>query len=415
MKLNRILPLLAVSLTLTAAGVALAKSPMSIGVPAAAWKTPVLHTCWQTDWRKTRSDVSQWTEKNIRADAPSPQFIKMYQGWVNAAYNVGRVGIGFDGFVDCPTDPAALAAYPVYLVADMKLFKGLVSLFTQGGTAGLSVIGNPNLYLTERTTGGFGIFGFRVTNPNGQKIPYKAAVGYDFGATNEQTIEMFSRFAGGLEIAMGLDPQSQNPNDVQKTITDATRKELGLQVVDSAHFASLHELGHLAGLLHEDRRRDSAGLRPKFCLNVARDNNRENDKSFPLPESRMGTAYDPFSIMSYCRDTMQTLFREARLTCKLAPTLDNKTKESISNFLKDCDDVAKMDFPVDLTPRDVTALRLMYLKEAPGTGTAIDFRASARELRLYEIIDDAAHLPFDPAMVNAFNPPATTPNKNPSR
>lgn len=378
----------------------------SIGVPRTAWRTSTLKACWQSSASRASSEVEQWALKNHRAELPTRRFQKIFSEWIRSAYSINRVGVALGGLGECPDDSAALAAYPVYLIDDIdlsSLFQKFFDAETSRKTLGMSVIGDPNSYSPARRKT---VIEFRPSShwpalslPKIVRQPYryKAAVGFDFEAAQNVLLNQYANFFVAMNSMLGFELNAKIQNKTQKKIAEETAKELALDLVDIHHFTALHEVGHLFGLLHEDRRIDAKDARPKYCLNVAGDDGREVNgvSATPLRESRFGTAYDPFSIMSYCRQTMHHLLHEARLVCRLAPSFDDAVRGSISDFLKHCEEIEKIEFPVDLSRRDVNSLRQIYLHTAPGVGADADFRKSQKESQLFKILDLAARLPFD--------------------
>lgn len=400
--------LVSVSLiSLTVAGVGLAGSPFSIGVPETAWETPTVHACWQSSRSRISRESGGWTKMNYHAEVPSVAFQGKFKSWVTSAYNRERVGLGFAGLGECPDDPKELSKYQVYLVNDMNLFSLLGFIFG-GKTLGISDIGNRNRYVGKRAVKSLVMkpskkyYGIYLPEWETTHVAYKGALGLDLPAGDKIIEGYMKRVSDGIEKEMGLDPLAPAPSAVQRLIRAEAAKQRELLKVDGNKFTVLHEVGHLVGLLHEDRRHDAEASRPKYCLNVSGDKDNENDGTFKK-EVTFSTEYDPFSIMSYCRETMHRLFHQAKLVCRLAPKLGGKISPRVASFLKNCGEVSAMSFPVDLTPRDVNGLRQMYLKEAPRGAEWASFRVSAPEVRLFELLDDSAQLPFDPVMFKVMN------------
>lgn len=359
-----------------------------MGVPELAWSKKNLEVCWQTDLEQLSKDVGGWTLSNSQATPAPASLQKEVRDVIQATYTPGRLGIAFTGFSHCPSGPKSLDRYSVYLVNNVLL---------PGDPQGVSVTGDQNKIKMPRNS--FLFLTDFTPNPE-----WKAGVGFNLDEDSRSARKYLKKLRLSLENAMALKSGEKNSLQDRKMIKDTfLRAGVSLER-DARKFTILHEFGHLLGLVHEDRRHDSGIYRPGYCLNYSEDFDRENDGTMGREESRFGTAYDPFSIMSYCRATMHDLYRQAEIVCRLAPMirtriidakrLSEKNRSLVSNFLNECKRLPSLPFPLDITARDLNSLEQMYRGKTSNRPEAIDYHASPRETKLSELFEKVFRLPF---------------------
>ncbi len=367
-----------------------------IGAPGLAWVEQNLSVCWQSDRHSLSQTVAGWTAYNYRASDATYGLQGEVRLAVTQAYSIERTGISFKGFVTCPTSPEKLAEFPVYLV-NRPLVLSNLSKIVYDPSVGVSVVGDVNKIRAPKTVSSLEmnlespVFPFALPEIFTHEEKWKAAVGFNLDDLATLVRKSFRRTSADIETRLGFNPRLTHPTGDQKMIRDRFSEAAGKYEKDLRKYTIVHEFGHLLGLLHEDRRHDSQNYRPEFCTLRAEDEDRENDGTVGAEESRFETAYDPFSIMSYCRSTMHELYRKIEAVCAVAPFFRNKNRRSldpIEKFLPKCSLLASHLFPVDLTARDVRGLRLMQKLPVSSAPDSIDFHESSEESELLELLEN---------------------------
>ncbi|MBS1962220.1 MAG: hypothetical protein JST04_08390 [Bdellovibrionales bacterium] len=340
----------------------------SIGYSKRGWDSGSVRTCWTSDLRRFSKEVSSVYLYATRAGLPTAEQSEEIRKWVDAAYNRSRVGVEMTGFSVCdensPVD--ALLVYDADLSATDPDPKAV------GKSRGVA------------SPGDFSVSGSwmnRLTSIATQK-KIESGLGLNWSGTTADIREIQSQMKKALTYR--LPPGKRNRKDLVEIYAAFAN---GVED-DIRHWTVLHEFGHLSGLLHEERRKETANEQPGFCGAGAGDRMLEGTAA--NTESTFGTAFDPFSVMNYCRKNMQILYHKAVLVCAIGEDLRDgfsylgENPASLDPLLKECDFIRQTPFPVDLTPRDVAGLRNLYLGETP-TGVARDFRESDVEKKWLEI------------------------------
>jgi hypothetical protein len=350
----------------------------SIGYLKRGWKSGSVKTCWTDDMARFKNEVKSLSVPLGKAALPDARENDEIQNWISAAYNKARVGVEFVGFSDC-TPGAKVDALMLY-----------------NANLNTPYADHPEKMMIVRGLGSPGNFSSsasmvnRITNFLTRK-PVESGVAFNRDGLLADVREIEEHMA--RSVPLHIIPETRGRKDLPGILA---RFNAGLEV-DVPHWAVLHEFGHLAGLLHEERRKDLNTEQPGYCGGAAGDAFLEGTEA--NKESRFGTDFDPFSVMNYCRQKAQVLYHEAVMVCEIGDglkagygRLTGAVPASLEALLANCGFIQSHTFAVDLTPRDVAGLRNLYLKELPAPGPSTSYKASEDEKKWAEIFLQTSRL-----------------------
>lgn len=268
-------------------------------------------------------------------------------------YTSARTGIHFVGFDDCDSIDTHRPDAPAFIFADLKL----------AGEYGISSVGDEGAKLRDKDRTGLlsgSLLSLRAidTDPN-----YSVA-----------------------KLARALAKAADSNSDSDAVFARAKKIDADL-VDDIVDTTILHEIGHLAGLEHEERRKDAKEEQPSWCRNAGDRGDQEPDH-----EKTFGTEFDPFSVMNYCSDDVAKGFALYHLICAF-PDLAAKAAERSGKSSIDWASIQpycsfmKRNYPVGLSARDQAVLRHVYAKEPVPSGASRSYRADPDELQTFKALD----------------------------
>ncbi len=346
----------------------------SIGLKDRAWKNGAPRVCWTNDGERFAKEVASLGIRPGKIAFPSQEQSEHVKQLISETFSKRKNGIEFVGFENCTPD----SDVEILLVNDMSL-KNIGSIATSGDyTSNVSTVNKIESFIT------------RVKKKSG------LALNRTFVSSEINKIQADLRTALNTRIS----PESRGRADLERIIktfnADISSDLINLNII--------HEFGHLTGLLHEERRRDFTTEQPRYCFETYGILTRADDYTLegasPNTEDRLGTDYDPFSVMNYCRKTAQILYRKSILMCGMGDELRRgrirygQSTQSLDNLLVHCDFIKSNPLKVELSPRDQSALRALYLNVKPAPGVNTSYKSSPVESTWVQVLNLTSQVIF---------------------
>lgn len=328
---------------------------------ASLWGDGRIEVCFATSSTvvNPKADMAADVRKIRRVRDHSPLEDRI-RAVLDREYTPERTGMRFTGYGNCDRVPRDERDAPAFIFAD-----------TDSKTFGLTSIGDESKELEPADRRGLisgSIFGLAAVRANKDYSVARAA----------------------KALLKVVEPGSPTANTIVNLAADLD-EELKDQLVD---VTILHEMGHLAGLLHEERRKDAKANQPEWCRSA--DDGRDQD---PKSEKTVGTEFDPFSVMNYCTDDIAKGFAFYHLFCEV-PGVSAELARHDANFdwaLMEpfCGFMQSRNYAARLSIRDRAALRRVYLGVPVPPGSR-SYRSNPEEVRalralgaLYEALPDS--------------------------
>lgn len=325
-------------------------APDALVDTAALWSDPRIEVCFGTSATRInpKADMAGDVRRArvIRGNSPYEERIRKL---LTEQFTAERTGTSFVGFGNCDRVPDDEPNAPAFIMADTDL-----------PDFGITSIGDESLFLPAPERRGLisgSVMNLRKIKANKDYSVARAAKALIRVAGSETTANQI------LNLTADLD------DEIVGQLRDIT---------------VLHEMGHLAGLLHEERRKDSRAGQPEWCRSAG--DEREQEKE---TEKTYGTEFDPFSIMNYCADDIVKGFGFYHLFCqfpRVAAALSEKNpKFDWRQVAPYCDYMMARSYAARLSARDRGALRRAYLGITipPGQRT---YRTNPEEVRVIEAL-----------------------------
>lgn len=331
----------------------------SIGEPSRIWKRSVLRACWLADAAPLRKRASTWGEDVTEVDRPSRQRRAFVQQIVRANFPRSLTGIDIAPFEDCPKG-AAIAKFDVLLGAEIRVKND------DGDTFGRSSVGDDSVELDREM----------IEHLDLPKADRRSFLGLSLKNESEHVAADLDGF---FETLKDVFPESLIRSSEYAKRSRAFRARFAN---DRYRLTIVHEFGHLLGLRHEESRGDTPmGLEIPFCADLASDLRDDRSITPGAETSTLGTEFDLFSIMNYCRRTMLDYAEKARFVCAFkdryapAASMSAAHRRAFEAILERCPFIEAHEFPMGLTTTDRAGLRKLYLGIDP-PDSAVDFRNS---------------------------------------
>lgn len=328
------------------------------------WNDPRLQVCFATSATRInpKADIASDVRRArvIRDHSPFEARIRML---LEREYTPERTGLSFQGFGNCDRVPNDEPSAPAFIYADTDL-----------SDFGITSIGDESRLLPVPARRGLisgTVLNLRMVKTNKDYSVARAAKALaKITAADPATVARIYALAADIDAEL-----AENLQDV----------------------TVIHEMGHLAGLLHEERRRDMKANQPPWCRSA--DDRRNQD---PTDEKTYGTEFDPFSVMNYCTDDVAKGFAFYHLFCefpRVAEALAAKNAKFAWLKMKpSCDFMMRHRYPARLSARDRASLRRAYLGVPVPAGSR-SYRTNPDEVRvlkalgaLYEALPDSMEL-----------------------
>ncbi len=290
----------------------------------AAWKNPRVEVCFGlADTEIARRSSLFRDLRRVRTVVEKSPFERLTRELMEREYSPATTGIHFAGWRTCRGITRDTPNPPAFIFADTDL-----------KYYGVSTVGDEDVDLRKNER--FGMASGTILNPR-------------LVAENENF--SVAHAARALRKAAPVSERAR---------IDRLAEELDRKLVrDLQEITILHEVSHLAGLQHEEKRSDYATGQPDWCRDADdTDDQEKHEKTF-------ATEYDPFAITNYCADDLAKGFALIHLFCEFpraSAGLEQAFPEfRFSKFSPFCEAMLAKDFVARLSARDRAALRRMYL------------------------------------------------------
>ncbi len=324
--------------------------PTLIADTESAWKNPRVPVCFAN----STTEISK--KSSLHSDVKRAKRIYDHSDYeariamiVNREYTPDQTGITFTEWKSCDGITDETADAPAFIFADTGL-----------SDFGITTVGDERS--EDKPEDRLGLISGAIFNLR--------MVEQDKDYSTTKSARALMKFAETDEAAQAINARAiEIDTELFQQLRDMT---------------VLHEIGHLAGLGHEERRKDAREYQPKWCRSA--DDLGKQGKS----EKTFGLEFDPFSVMNYCSDDIAKAFAFYHLFCafpEAAVKLEAKRPEfTWSAFSSHCAFMAR-EFHVGLSRRDQSGLRRIYLGLTVPAGSR-SYRSNADEVEILESIGD---------------------------
>lgn len=322
--------------------------PTALIDTAAAWKNPRVEVCFGlADTEIARRSSLFRDLRRVRTVVEKSPFERLTRELVEREYSPAATGIHFTGWRTCRGITRETPNAPAFIFADTDL-----------KYYGVSTVGDEDVDTPRGER--FGMASGTILNPR-------------LVAENEN----FS--VAPAAIALRKTAPASDRADIDRVARELDRK----LVRDLQEITILHEVGHLAGLQHEEKRGDYSTGQPAWCRDADdTDDQEKHEKTF-------ATEFDPFAITNYCADDLAKGFALLHLFCEFpraAVELEKADPEfRFSKFRMHCEGMLARDFVARLSARDRAALKRMYLG-VPVPPGARSYRTNPEEVAVLRAV-----------------------------